>query len=189
MGKLAKGLVAVVVLAASTIAMAEGQVASQKDAPQPAPAAAKDTLSGARQAFASGNLPGALNAYRQAVAKNPNDVNAMGELGNVLFRMGLIAQATQAYFDAANAALKQNNPQIAQALLPIILRTDPILGGELQDRLFDMEAQQMDAQTEAEMAAEDQAFEKEMQAAELQTESDTQVRQLPPAAAPQAQHG
>jgi hypothetical protein len=200
MGKFAQGLVAVAVLAASTMAMADSHVASQKAAPQPATAAAKDTLSGARKAFASGNLTGALNAYRDAVAKNPGDVNAMGEMGNVLFRMGLSVQATQAYFDAASAALKQNNPQVAQALLPIIMRTNPTLGGELQDRLFDMEAQQMDAQMETEMAAEDQAFEKEtaavdqafekeMKAAELQWESDAQSPQLPSAAAPQAQKG
>jgi hypothetical protein len=195
MGKLAKSLIAVAVLAASTMAVADTHVTSHKSASRAVPAA-KDTLSTARKAFASGNLTGSLNAYRDAVAKNPGDVNAMGEMGNVLFRMGLIVPATQAYFDAASAALKQNNPQIALALLPVIMRTNPVLGGELQNRLFDLEAQQIDAQMDTEMAAEDQAFEKEIQAfekemkaAELQWESDAQSPQRTPTVAPEAKKG
>ncbi|MCK7501927.1 MAG: hypothetical protein MZW92_77155 [Comamonadaceae bacterium] len=45
----------------------------------------QDALTQARQAFASGNVQGAVNGYREVLAKNPEDIDAMGELGNVLY--------------------------------------------------------------------------------------------------------
>jgi hypothetical protein len=156
--------------------------------PAPAAAVAEDTLSKARLAFASGDVQGAVNGYREVLAKNPEDVNAMGELGNVQFTMGWVPQATQTYFEAANKALDQNKPEVAQSLLPVIMRTNPILAGELEGRLFDLEAQQMDAQMQAQEQAEAQQAAKE--AAQPQVmQSEAQPQALPPAAAPPAQHG
>ena len=107
-----------------------------------APAASEDLLAKARQAFAMGDVQGAINGYRELLAKNPNDLAAMGELGNVFYTTGWIPQATQTYFDTANLAIAQNRTDLAEALLPVILHTNPVLAGELQNRLFDAEMRQ-----------------------------------------------
>jgi tetratricopeptide (TPR) repeat protein len=100
-------------------------------------AAAGDALTKARQAFATGDLQGAINGYQALVAQNPNDINALGELGNVYYMTGWMPQATQTYFDAANKAIDQNRPEVAEALLPVIVRGNPMLASQLQDRMFD----------------------------------------------------
>ncbi|MCK7494780.1 MAG: tetratricopeptide repeat protein [Comamonadaceae bacterium] len=51
-------------------------------------AAAGDALTKARQAFATGDVQGAINGYQALVAQNPNDINALGELGNVYYTTG-----------------------------------------------------------------------------------------------------
>lgn len=109
-------------------------------APQAAPAAvaaADEGLIKARQAYASGDVQGAINAYRELLTKNPNDIVAMGELGNVLFATGGSVQAAQTYFDAASLALAQGNQQLAEDLLPVIEEGNPMLADQLHDRLFD----------------------------------------------------
>jgi hypothetical protein len=173
----------------STVMPAPAASTQAAATPAQTPAVADETLSKARQSFASGDVQGAVNGYREVLAKNPEDVNAMGELGNVLFTMGWIQQATQTYFDAANKALDQNNPQVAQSLLPVIMRSNPILAGELQNRLFDLEAQQMDAQMQAQDQAEEKQAANEAAQAPQAMQSEAQTQALPPAAAPQAQHG
>lgn len=100
-------------------------------------AAAADALTQARQAFATGNLQGAINGYQAVLAQNPNDINALGELGNVYYMTGWMPQATQTYFDAANKAIDQNRPDVAEALLPVIVRGNPMLASQLQDRMFE----------------------------------------------------
>jgi hypothetical protein len=110
-----------------------------------------DPLTQARQAFASGDLQGAIKAYQALLAGNPQDINAMGELGNVYFTAGWIPQATQTYFDAANKALDQNRPDVAQALVPVIEQNNPMLASQLHDRLFEIESQQMETQMQAQM--------------------------------------
>ncbi len=116
-----------------------------------------DALTQARQAFASGDVQGAVNGYREALAKNPEDINAMGELGNVLYATGWIAQATQSYFDAANKAIDQNRPEVAEALLPVIIQNNPMLASQLQDRMFELQSRQMDAQMGMPSGAQPQA--------------------------------
>lgn len=117
----------------------------------PAIASPADPLSQARQAFAMGDLQGAIKAYQALLASNPQDINAMGELGNVFFTAGLIPQATQTYFDAANKAMDQNRPDVAQALIPVIETNNPMLASLLHDRLFEIESRQMEAQMQAPM--------------------------------------
>ena len=133
-----------------------------------ASASPQDALTQARQAFASGNVQGAVSGYREVLAKNPDDIDAIGELGNVLYATGWTAQATQSYFDAANKAIDQNKPQVAEALLPVIIRGNPMLASQLQDRMFELQSQQMDAQ--------------------MRAQSEPQPQAAPPAPA-QAQHG
>jgi len=109
----------------------------------------QDTLTQARQAFATGNVKGAVDGYRELLAKNPNDIDALGELGNVLYTTGWIAEATQTYFDAANKALDQNKPEVAEALLPVIIRGNPMLASQLQNRMFELQSQQLDKPSQA----------------------------------------
>jgi hypothetical protein len=117
----------------------------------PAAAPAGDGLAQARQAFAAGDFQGAIKAYQALLTSNPQDVNAMGELGNVYYTAGWIPQATQTYFDAANKALDQNRPDVAQTLVPVIEQNNPMLASQLHDRLFEIESQQMEAQMPPQM--------------------------------------
>jgi tetratricopeptide (TPR) repeat protein len=146
-------------------------------APGAAPATAApaaDALSGARQAFAMGDLQGAINGYQAVLAQNPNDLNALGELGNVYYMTGWIHQATQTYFDAANKAIDQNRPDVAEALLPVIVRGNPMLASQLQDRMF-----------EAQMRAEgmmddfDQPQQAQVQQPVAPQQAQQQVQQVP----------
>lgn len=117
----------------------------------------QDALTQARQAFATGDVQGAVNGYRELLAKNPDDINALGELGNVLYTTGWIAQATQTYFDAANKAIDQNKPEVAEALLPVIIQGNAALGSQLQDRMFVLQSQQMEKQSQAQSEPQPQA--------------------------------
>lgn len=125
--------------------------AAAEKAPVATVASAADELTKARQAFAAGDVQGSINGYKELLAKNPEDVNAMGELGNVLYTTGWIPQATQTYFEAANKALDQNKPQVAETLLPVIMQSNPMLASQLQDRMFEMESRKMEAEMDAQM--------------------------------------
>ena len=120
----------------SAVAPAAAPVAAPEAAPVAA-AASDEGLVKARQAYASGDVQGAINAYRELLTKNPNDIGAMGELGNVLYATGGSTQAAQTYFDAANLALAQGDQQVAESLLPVIEEGNPMLADQLHDRLFD----------------------------------------------------
>lgn len=105
------------------------------------PAAAKTAdaqspLTAARAAFAAGDMKAAIEAYRAHIAGNPTDMTAQGELGNVLYTVGALPEAAQAYSEVANMALEQNRPEIAEALLPAISEGNPQLADQLNDKLF-----------------------------------------------------
>lgn len=105
------------------------------------PAAAKTDdaqgpLTVARAAFAAGDMKAAIEAYRAHIAGNPADMTAQGELGNVLYTVGALPEAAQAYSEVANMALEQNHPEIAEALLPAISEGNPQLADQLNDKLF-----------------------------------------------------
>lgn len=145
-------------------------------------AATEDALTKARQAFASGDVQGSINGYKELLAKDPEDVNAMGELGNVLYTTGRIPQATQTYFEAASKALDQNKPQVAETLLPVIMQSNPMLASQLQDRMFEMESRKMEAEMDAQM--------KQAQYGEQpQAQPQMQPQQFQQAPAATAQHG
>jgi hypothetical protein len=127
-------------------AVPQGPVAGASAIASPA-----DTLSQARQAFAAGDLQGAIKAYQALLANNPQDINAMGELGNVFYAAGWIPQATQTYFVTANKAMDQNRPELARAMIPAIETSNPILASRLHERLFEMESRRTEAQMQAQM--------------------------------------
>ena len=98
---------------------------------------AADKLAMARDAFAAGDINGAVAGYREIIAANPNDIAARGELGNVLYTVGAVSEASQSYFEAASLAIEQNQIEVAEALFPAIIEGNPMLASALNDKLFD----------------------------------------------------
>ena len=90
-----------------------------------------DKLNSAREAFASGNVDGAVPLYNEAIKTNPKNADARGELGNVYYATGRFPEATQAYYDAANILLDNKELDRVDALLPIIGQSNPMMADEL----------------------------------------------------------
>lgn len=102
-----------------------------------APAAEPEvsSLNTARDAFARGDVNGAVAAYKEYLAAHPEDFDALGELGNVFFNAGRIDEAAQAYYDAANLLLAAGDKQRAQALEGAIRLGNPGLADDLAQKL------------------------------------------------------
>ncbi len=96
----------------------------------------EDNLYMARRAFAAGDINAAVEGYRALIDSNPDSIAALGELGNVFYASGMEPAAAQAYFDAANKAIDQNQFEIAANLLPAIGEGNPMLAARLNDRLL-----------------------------------------------------
>jgi hypothetical protein len=62
---------------------------------------------------------------------------ARGELGNVLYAMGNIPEATQLYSEVATIAIEKKQLEIAENLLPVISESNPALANQLSDKLFE----------------------------------------------------
>ncbi len=98
---------------------------------------AEDKLAAARGAFAAGDINAAIEGYRAYIAANPKSIPAHGELGNVLYTVGAVSEASQEYFEAASLAVEQNQIEVAEALVPAVIEGDPMLANALIDKLFD----------------------------------------------------
>jgi len=98
---------------------------------------AEDKLATARGAFAAGDVNASIEGYRAFIAANPKNISAHGELGNVLYTVGAIPDASQAYFEAASLAVEQNQIEVAEALVPAVAEGNPMLANALIDKLFD----------------------------------------------------
>ena len=75
-------------------------------------------------------------------------IPAQGELGNVLYSVGAVSEASQAYFDAASLAVEQNQIEVAEALVPAVIEGNPTLANALIDKLFDHQVRTNQAQYE-----------------------------------------
>jgi len=109
-------------------------------------AKAEDKLAAARSAFAAGDINASIEGYRAFIAANPKNISAHGELGNVLYTVGAIAEAAQAYFEAASLAVEQNQIEVAEALVPAVVEGNPMLANALIDKLFDHQVRSNQAQ-------------------------------------------
>jgi tetratricopeptide (TPR) repeat protein len=109
----------------------------QMTAPPPPPAAPADTnlLDKARASFARQDINGAINAYRDFLIQTPNDVNALGELGNVYFSVGRQHDAAEVYYDAALILLTKNDPEHATLIATAIRQGNPQLADDLLRRI------------------------------------------------------
>lgn len=101
--------------------------------PAPLPAAAD--LSAARAAFAGGDITGAIAAYEEFLRGHADDLDARGELGNVLYAAQRFAEAARVYFDTAVALIARGDVARARALEPAIRRGDAALADDLLKRL------------------------------------------------------
>jgi hypothetical protein len=70
------------------------------------------------------------------VKKNPGNMDAQGELGNVYYMTGRLPEAAKAFYEAAKLMIEQNQVGRAQALLPPIGQGNPALANELQQKLM-----------------------------------------------------
>ncbi len=110
-----------------------------------APAAAPvggELLVNARAAYARQDILSSINAYRGYIDRNPNAVEARGELGNVYFSSGRLHDAAQAYFEAAMLKLKSGDIAGAQAFLSAVRQGDGALGDDLKREIAKAETPQ-----------------------------------------------
>jgi hypothetical protein len=111
----------------------------QMTAPPPAtaPSAPADTslLDKARANFARQDINGAINAYRDFLIQTPNDVNALGELGNVYFSVGRQHDAAEVYYEAALILLTKNDSEHASLIATAIRQGNPQLADDLVRRI------------------------------------------------------
>jgi tetratricopeptide (TPR) repeat protein len=107
----------------------------------------EDHLDMARSAFAAGDINAAVDAYRALLASNPDNIAALGELGNVFHAVRMMPAAAQAYFEAASKAIDQNQFEVAENLLPAIAEGNPMLASQLNDKLYAAAAHNNTAQS------------------------------------------
>lgn len=94
-----------------------------------------DKLNNAREAFARGDVDGAVTIYVDVINNNANNADARGELGNVYFLTGRMPEAAQAYYDAANLLLDKKELDRVDSLLPVIAQINPMMADELFQKL------------------------------------------------------
>lgn len=93
--------------------------------------ASANQLNQARESYAQGNMNASVSAYQAYITKNPVNVDAIGELGNVYYSAGQMSEAAQAYYDAANLLIKQKQLERANELIPIVAQINPGLANTL----------------------------------------------------------
>ena len=98
-------------------------------------AKADEYLNAARRAFSAGDLPWAIYYYNAHLNTQSRDANAWGELGNVFYATGKIADSAQAYFKAANILIDQGQTAHAIQLIPAIEAGNPSLSEAIHSRL------------------------------------------------------
>lgn len=106
-------------------------------------AAVADKVAGAREAFARGDIEGAVNQYNEAIKNDASDADVRGELGNVYYTTGRLPEAAQAYYDAAKLLLDKNELERVDQLIPVIAEVNPMMADELVQKLHQAMGAQM----------------------------------------------
>lgn len=106
--------------------------ATETTAAAPAAPVGGELLVNARAAYARQDILSSINAYRGYIDRNPNAVEARGELGNVYFSSGRLHDAAQAYFEAAMLKLKSGDIVGAETFLSAVREGDGALGDDLK---------------------------------------------------------
>jgi Flp pilus assembly protein TadD len=102
-----------------------------------------DQIASAREAFARGDVDGAVTMYNEAIKNNASDPDVRGELGNIYYMTGRLPEAAQAYFDAAKLLLDKKELDRVDALLPIIDQINPMMADKLTQKLHEAMGVQM----------------------------------------------
>lgn len=95
----------------------------------------EEFLDKGREAFSSGDMGGAVAAYKDYLKSNTTNADAYGELGNVYYLTGHYQDAAQSYYDSAKLLIEQKQTDRVSALLPIIAQVNPALADELAQKL------------------------------------------------------
>lgn len=107
--------------------------------------ASEDKLNTAREAFARGDVDGAVTLYNSIIKSNANDADARGELGNIYFMTNRIPEAAQAYYDAAKILIEKKELDRADALVDVIFQLNPMMADELSQKLHEAMSASMSA--------------------------------------------
>lgn len=123
-------------------AWAIGGMPEEPKPAEPTPPAVVETpampaadLNTAREAYARGDIGGAIDAYRAYIAANPQAIDARGELGNVLYGAGRLNEAAEEYYAVAIALIAAGDMTRARTLEPAIRRGNPTLADDLVKKL------------------------------------------------------
>lgn len=91
-------------------------------------------LLAARESIAWHHYQEGVLLYRQQLSDNPGDIDAYGELGNVLMFAQNYPDAAKNYYEAATRLLDAGLPEVAKPLLPVIERYEPSLANLLKQK-------------------------------------------------------
>jgi tetratricopeptide (TPR) repeat protein len=91
-------------------------------------------LLAARQAIAQHRYAEAMSIYRRQIAGNQDDIDAYGELGNLLWFTEHRQEAAQNYYEAATRLLDRGLREVARPLLPAIEQYEPVLASLLRQK-------------------------------------------------------
>jgi hypothetical protein len=94
-----------------------------------------DFREAARRAYAVGDLGWATYYYREHLARQPRDAQALVELANIHSRTGQHPRAASLYYDAARVLLDGGNRSGATRLIPAVAEGNPALANDLYSRL------------------------------------------------------
>jgi hypothetical protein len=91
-------------------------------------------LLAARESIAGHRYQEGVLLYRKQLSDNPSDIDAYGELGNVLMFAQNYPYAAKNYYEAATRLLDAGLPEVAKPLLPVIERYEPLLANLLKQK-------------------------------------------------------
>ena len=94
-----------------------------------------EELALARQAYWDQRYDESVARYRRLIDQSPDNVDYIGELGNVLYTVNDYRLAAQTYYQAASILLEQGQPAQARKLLSPITAMDRQLGDKLREKL------------------------------------------------------
>ena len=89
----------------------------------------------ARVAFADGDMAAAEQHYLEITSQETDDPDAFGELGNVYYAQGKWQEAGEAYFEAANRLLEQDQPAQLNYLVRVIQGLAPEKADKLREKM------------------------------------------------------
>jgi tetratricopeptide (TPR) repeat protein len=95
----------------------------------------EEELALARQAYWDQRYDESVARYRRLIDQSPDNVDYIGELGNVLYTVNDYRLAARTYYQAASLLLEQGQPDQARKLLSPITAMDRQLGDKLREKL------------------------------------------------------